>query len=218
MKTIGQRIEEVRIERSLSKTDVWKGAGLSSGVYAQWLAGSKLSAESLLKVASLLGVDPHWLETGKGQKERRGAIDLEHHPEYSAIKRVRFKISAGVSGYEVEYLNGERAPIFFRRDWLEDRGLNPENLMAVAVSGQSMETSLYEGDLVVVNVADIAARDGEVFAVNYDGELVIKRLIKDAGDWYLSSDNQDKRRYPNKLCDERTIIIGRIVHKQSERI
>jgi phage repressor protein C with HTH and peptisase S24 domain len=60
--------------------------------------------------------------------------------------------------------------------------------------------------------------DGEVFAANYDGELVVKRLVRDAGEWWLSSDNRDERRYPRKRCDEHTFILGRIVHKQSERI
>lgn len=64
METIGQRIEQVRLKKGLTKTDIWKAAGLSSGVYKQWLDGGKLSADSLLKVSAILGVDPQWLETG----------------------------------------------------------------------------------------------------------------------------------------------------------
>lgn len=140
--------------------------------------------------------------------------DIDH----IAIKRVDLKISAGISGFGVEYLNGERSPIFFRRDWIEKKGFNPDKLHAIAVSGESMEPSLYDGDLVVINTDEQKPVDGEVFAANYEGEVVIKRLIREAGQWFLSSDNPDKRRYPNKLCHEHCFIIGRIIYKQSERI
>jgi phage repressor protein C with HTH and peptisase S24 domain len=71
----------------------------------------------------------------------------------------------------------------------------------------------------VINTADITPADGEVFAVNYEGEAVVKRMVRDAGEWWLSSDNPDQRRYSRKLCaGDACIIIGRIVHKQSERI
>ena len=70
----------------------------------------------------------------------------------------------------------------------------------------------------MVNTEQITPKDGTVFAVNYEGELVIKRLVRDRGEWWLSSDNPDQTRYPRKLCDENCIIIGEIVHKQSEHI
>jgi phage repressor protein C with HTH and peptisase S24 domain len=82
-----------------------------------------------------------------------------------------------------------------------------------------MEPSLHEGDTVVINTADTTPKDGEVFALNYEGESVIKRLVRDAGDWWLASDNADKRAYPNKRwVDGLSFIVGRVVHKQSERI
>lgn len=221
MKTIGQRIDEIRRQRGLTKTDIWKPLGLSSGAYTHWMNGGKLNAENLMKVAAILQVDVTWLETGK-ESPTRGtagkAIDMDEHPEYSAVKRVRFKLSAGVSGYEVEYLTEHLAPIYFRRDWLKARGLGADKLLAVEIIGQSMEPSLFEGDVVVINTADTVPQDGEPFAANYDGELVIKRLKKDVGEWFLSSDNQDKRRFPDKRCDERTILIGKVVYKQSERV
>ena len=106
----------------------------------------------------------------------------------------------------------------FRREWYERNGYQPDKLLAVRVSNGSMEPGLYDGDTVVVNTADTTPADGVVFAVNYEGELVIKRLVRDSGQWWLASDNPDQRRYPRKVCDEHAFLLGRIVHKQSEKI
>jgi phage repressor protein C with HTH and peptisase S24 domain len=81
-----------------------------------------------------------------------------------------------------------------------------------------MEPGLYDGDTVVVDTAQTEPLDGEAFAVNYDGELVVKRMIRDAGQWWLSSDNPNQAKYPRKACTENTHIIGRIVQKQSMHI
>ena len=61
--------------------------------------------------------------------------------------------------------------------------------------------------------------DGEVFAFNFEGEPVVKRLQRDSATWWMASDNPDQRRYPRKECsDAHCIILGRVVHRQSERI
>jgi phage repressor protein C with HTH and peptisase S24 domain len=145
-------------------------------------------------------------------------ISLVNNPDYPAIRRVRFKLSAGASGFAVEYDQGEGVPMVFGSAWYAKRGLTPDKLFAVSVSNGSMEPGLHHGDTVVVNTECIDPKDGHVFAVNYEGELVIKRMIRDAGDWWLSSDNVDQRRYPRKLCGEGVFLIGEIVQKQSERI
>lgn len=146
------------------------------------------------------------------------AINLIENPDYPAVRRVRFKLSAGASGFAVEYLDDDDAPIVFRRQWFDSNGYDPEKLFAVRVANGSMEPGLYHGDTVVVNTAQADPKDGVVFAVNYEGELVIKRLVRDAGQWWLCSDNPDQHRYPRKVCHEGTFIIGEVVHKQSERI
>jgi Predicted transcriptional regulator len=75
---------------------------------------------------------------------------------------------------------------------------------------------LNNGDTVLIDTSRTQPKDGRVFAINYEGELVIKRLMRDAGNWWLSSDNTDKTRYPNKLCaGDVCLIIGECVHKQS---
>jgi hypothetical protein len=38
------------------------------------------------------------------------------------------------------------------------------------------------------------------------------------GEWWLASDNDDKRRYPDKRVGEGELLLGRVVCKSSERI
>ena len=107
----------------------------------------------------------------------------------------------------------------FGKEWFTRNRYRPEKLLAVKVKGESMQPSLYDGDTVTINTADIQPADGEVFAVNYEGELLVKRLIRDAGIWWITSDNSDQRKFPRKECTgDGCLLIGKIVHKQSERI
>jgi len=94
---------------------------------------------------------------------------------------VNFKLAAGVHGYAIELDNGDKAPVFFRKDWVHTNHYKPEKLVAFRVSGSSMEPSLWDGDLVVINLDDTRPTDGDVFAVSYEGEPGIKRLRRDAG-------------------------------------
>lgn len=160
-----------------------------------------------------------WLDVDHDtEAAARSSIDLDGNPAYPAVRRVHFKLSAGASGFGVEYQGEDDAPIVFRREWFDRNGYRPDRLFAVRVANGSMEPKLHDGDTVVVNTADTTPVDGVVFAVNYEGELVIKRLVRDAGRWWLSSDNPDKALYPRKVCDAASVILGRIVHKQSEQI
>lgn len=209
------------------------------GVGPQWLANKvpNLDVKSLCAliardskrsqfsagIAKALGVTNEWLLTGDGEmlEESRKPpeeVDLENHPDLTPIQRVKFKLSAGVCGFAVEHEDGNGTPIFFRATWFKQHGYTPEKLFAVRVNGASMEPSLWDQDLVVVNTDDSTPVDGEVFAINYEGELVIKRMRRDSGEWFACSDNADNRRFAPKRCHEGVCLIGRVVYKQSERI
>lgn len=154
----------------------------------------------------------------KDEAEAAPLINLSEHPDLCPVKRVNFKLAAGVHGYGIELDNGDKAPVFFRKDWMQANGYKPERLVAFRVAGESMQTSLWDGDLVVINLDDTQPHDGEVFAISYEGEPGIKRLRRDAGEWWLTSDNSDQRRFAPKRCTDDVDIIGRVIYKQSERI
>lgn len=221
MDTLGKRLRHARKERGLTQDQLEAASGVKQSDISKLERGESNTTTGLVKLAKALGCSADWLDTGNGAIWEAGpaaAIDLADNPDFPAVRRVTFKLSAGASGFAVDYRDEDGAPIVFRRTWLESRGLNAKKLFAVSVANGSMEPGLYDGDTVVVNTDATTPKDGIVFAVNYEGEMVIKRLVRDAGQWWLSSDNPDARRYPRKLCDEHCVIIGEVVHKQSERI
>ena len=208
------------VDREGGKAAAGRKLGYKDGAFVgQMLRGERPITEKTVLIANALPGYAGWFEAPEGPMHPGPvAVSLENNPDYPAIRRVHFKLSAGASGFGVDYEGEDAAPIVFRREWYERNGYQPGKLLAVRVGNGSMEPGLYDGDTVVVNTADTTPADGAVFAVNYEGEMVIKRLVRDSGQWWLASDNPDQRRYPRKVCDEHAFLLGRIVHKQSEKI
>ncbi len=132
---------------------------------------------------------------------------------------VKLRLQAGVTGFQTEPDRRDGGTLGMRRNWIERNRYDPAKLIAIQVQGSSMEPSLYEDDIVVINVADTKLVDGSVYAFNYEGEAVVKRLSRDAGMWWLTSDNPDQRKYHRKSVQgDECIVIGRVVRKESDRI
>ena len=139
-------------------------------------------------------------------------------PRLTIIPKVRLRLTAGLSGFEVEPEPYDGGSTTVPTDWIERNGYHRNRLIAITVRGESMEPTFYEGDLVVINTADTQPVAGAVYAVNYEGEPSIKRLARDAGRWWLVSDNVDQRRYYRQSFQSDTSqIIGRVVRKETER-
>lgn len=220
MTTLAIRVDEVMREKGCTVTELAKAAGVKPPSVIEWLNGETktLKASAAIRASRFLGVEPLWLAEGEGPKRRQPIPEVEPGDNRLPIRRALFRLSAGVSGYEIDYEQGEAEPIFMARRWFEQNHYRPDQLLALKVSGRSMEPSLYDGDLVIVNLEDVALKDGQVFAANYEGELVIKRLRRDAGQWYLTSDSPDKHHYSDKRCSDGCGLIGRIVYRQTEHI
>jgi hypothetical protein len=219
----GEALQEWRRKRLRELAEKFGGnatlgraLGYRDGAYVgQMISGIRPITEKTVQSCEGLPGARRWFEKRREPAE----IDLDDHPDLIRIRKVQLRLQAGISGYAIESDDSEGLPIFFRADWMAQRGYKPYNLLAIKVNGASMEPSLHEDDMVVVHTMDTVPKDGEVFAVNYEGEPLIKRLVRDGGEWWLVSDNPDQRRYPRKKwVDGASFIVGRVVHKQSERI
>lgn len=140
-------------------------------------------------------------------------------PSLTHIPKVKLRLSAGISGFDVEPERFDGSTTTVPTGWIERNNYNRQALIAIHVKGESMEPTLYEDDLVVVNTADVRPVDGAIYAINYEGEPVVKRLTRDAGQWWLTSDHADQRKFYRRICKGTDcIIVGRVVRKESERL
>ena len=204
--------------------------GIKQPTLSELETGESAGTTNVASLAAALGVSALWLETGKGERSAAtlvapsaapvplpgaspvGVIDDED-PDVVDVPLVRLKLSAGIMGYMGEPEQGVLRRIRLEKLWLQERGLFPENLIAIRVKGESMSPRIEEGDIVVVNTGDRRAQEGAVFAINFDGEPVIKRMARRAGRWYLDSDNPDQKAYPPKVCEaNQCLLVGKVVH------
>lgn len=140
-------------------------------------------------------------------------------PTMTQIMKVKIKVQAGITGFQVEpeYHDGETQGVPTK--WVLREGLRRDALLAITVRGDSMEPGLHDGDTVVVNTVDKTLVSGSVYVVNYEGEAVVKRMLRDAGQWWLTSDNSDQRKYHRQLCKgAECIVIGKVIRKESTHI
>lgn len=216
---IGTHIKKLMTAKRVSGKEMAAFCGVTPGAVSGWFATGRISKDKLLLVANRLDVSVEDLISGTGDHEEpKRPIELSDNPDYPAIRRVSLKAQAGVTGYAVDYMNDDGPPIVFRKDWYTLHGYRPEKMMALRVAGESMVPSLYAGDLIVINSLQTEPKDGIAFVCIYEGEVVVKRLVRDSGQWWLTSDNADQRRYPRKACDDSTQIVGEVVYRQTERI
>lgn len=227
-----QEAERLRIAweqyktRYTGATQAWLAAesGLGTqGAVSQYLRGViPLNLASLIAICRVIEADPAAISPRlasslQGLKPVR-VVDVDDWGTVP-IRMAKLKLSAGVTGFALEMPDDETDVITVPKKWIEKNMYMPAQLLAVQVKGESMEPSLYAGDIVLINTADRKPKDGAVFAVNYEGEAIIKRISRDGGRWWLTSDNPDQRRYHRKVCEgDACIIVGRVVKKESERI
>lgn len=99
----------------------------------------------------------------------------------------------------------------FSARWLREQGLDPAQLSAIRVEGDSMETTLRDGDEILVDRTLRPLRDG-IHVVRVGEALMVKRLdLASPGKIALVSDNPAYRTI--ELPPEEVQVIGRVVWK-----
>lgn len=211
------------------QSEVARALNVSPQTINNWEARG-MSKSGMLNAQSTFGCSATWLATGGGSMEMQPSIPVQGmmavgvsdhtNPATVQIRKVELRLSAGITGFQTEPDRRDGGLWDLPRRWVEKNNLIPAQLLALDVKGESMEPSLYEGDVVVINTADTAPVNGLVYAFNYEGEavIVIKRLVREGGSWWLYSDNQSPR-FPKRLCrGQECIVIGRVIRRETDQI
>lgn len=147
-------------------------------------------ARWILDLSASYGLNPLWLETGKGMPRPEAALAAmeEEESAYLEVPKVRARLSAGGGSFETE--SQVEGYYSFRADWLRMRG-NPNNMVLMEVMGNSMEPEIKEGDMVLIDESRTDVLSGSIYAVGVEDTVMVKRVERLPGTLVLRSDNMD---------------------------
>jgi phage repressor protein C with HTH and peptisase S24 domain len=204
-----ERIRTIRKKLGLTQMEFAEKLGKSWRTIQDWEAGKRNIPEPELRLISqTFGISYEWLKTGQGEIfEKKPSIEEIILAEQRRIKENSILVPlVGKAGAGFPQMKGDIEIIGYIETKKIPR-VNPYDLIAVEVHGDSMEPTLQEGDKVIAKIYigdgfDIPNRK-IVIVANQDGELLVKRLMKKDGLILLTSDNPN---YPPIVPQEARII------------
>lgn len=132
--------------------------------------------------------------------------------DYAAVPR--WKISAGAgAGNALVPEPDANYRLLFREEWLRRITPAPLNdLVVLDVAGTSMEPTLMDGDLALIDRTQTERRDDAIYVVLDSDEVKIKRVLFDhaTGGLILRSDSPMVKDLPPAPADVRQ-IVGRVI-------
>lgn len=164
--------------------------GASKQAVYNWKNRGSIPIEYCVKFCVKTGKSLDWLifgsDEGISSERAAAAYGVELDEDYSEIPVYDVEASAGNgSMFDQELVSSH---LKFRKDWLTREGLHVHNLVAIRVSGDSMDGTLADGDTVLIDRS--RRKPDGVFAIRIGDSLRIKRLQMMAdGSLRVSSDN-----------------------------
>lgn len=202
---LGERLKALRGDTS--RQDVAIYMGKHRNTIAKFERGEVLpDAWELMRLARLFGCTVEELLSGVG--EPRPSLESTS-PEFAMIPEYGVRASAGTGRLvEGEEIIGRFA---FKRAWLASKGIKVENLAVISADGDSMEPTVRDADILLVDTSVHAIRADGIYLIEQAGELRCKRLqaMVDGG-VKIRSDNP---RYETEVVSPENAELLRVVAK-----
>jgi phage repressor protein C with HTH and peptisase S24 domain len=225
-------------EKRLTQDEIAHTVGMSQGTLGSHLNGHRpLTQKLAVSMAEILGVPigtfskrieneieriasllpdtrPSHRETDSLRTPPR-SFDLNDEPGYTGVLQLTARGSTG-DGDDNPHVE-IRGVMAFKSAWLRANNLNQKHLDVIYANGHSMEPTINDGDVLLVDESRVEPKDGQIFAMQSESKgTIVKRLVKsDFDGWIIRSDNPDKARYGDETLRDGEInevrIIGRVV-------
>lgn len=170
----------------------------------------KLDEDDRRKLAEFYAVDEQLL--GGAFPSVAKQIIARRGQDMVRIKQLQLGASAGPGSLADD--EAHQDSMAFGAKWLKQIGTDPDKLSLISVDGDSMDSTLCDGDDIMVDhsAAERPLRDG-IYVLRMDDVLLVKRLaLRPSGKISIRSDNN---RYPDwdDIAPQEVNIIGRVVWK-----
>ena len=225
-------------DKRLTQDEIAHTVGMSQGTLGSHLNGHRpLTQKLAVSMAEMLGVpigsfskriedDIGRMASAAGLSHAPAApdadsrtpprsFDLNDESGYTGVLQLTARGSTG-DGDDNPHVE-IRGVMAFKSAWLRANNLNQKNLDVIYANGHSMEPTINDGDVLLVDESKVEPKDGQIFAMQSESKgTIVKRLVKsDYDGWIIRSDNPDKARYGDETLRDGEInevrIIGRVV-------
>jgi len=171
---------------------------------------TSLTMQYLITLKTEFDISIHWLLVGEG--EMMSSSSTEEEEDFVHVPVYDVHASAGYGSL----IHSEQIVdhLAFKKTWLsQDLSIAGSELALVTVKGDSMEPTLEEGDLILVDlIQNEVQRDG-IYLIQFDGALLAKRIQRDYDkNIHIISDNPLYKEFV--LVSEQTNqvkIVGKVV-------
>ena len=171
MADIKSKIKDIRIQNSLSRKAFADKLGFTEAKI-QNIEDGRQRIDHVFLQALMVKFDID-IENLLTDTDTVGSNSV-NNIKFITIPRWSAEASAGAGAEaEGESITGEYA---FSQRWLTKRGLNPNALAVISVTGDSMEPDLYDGDLILIDHSETAIKDSKVYAIRFSDGLFVKRI------------------------------------------
>ena len=231
-RTVSTVLKELLIRHQISAMTLHRSTGVPQSTLSRILSGkiADPSDRHISRIAEYFNISTDRL---RGRDEPRALPPSEPlHPELrdiclwdddtpvadDEVSRPflrQVELAAGSGRFVIE--ESERARLRFGKRSLRHNGVQFDQAKCVTVRGDSMLPVLRDGATVGVNAGKRTLDqviDGDLYAINHNGQLRVKQLYRLASGLRLRSFNRDE--YPDEdyvyseLEDEQLVILGHV--------
>lgn len=209
--TVNARIKELREYFRFSQAEFANLLGVGQTMVSKYESRATPDIETLRKMVSSVGLKPagryiNWLISGENIFEKTGELatlaemitfntraETESQPPHSSAEKSlslereefvyvpQFNVSAAAGGGSHVEKEEIIDCLAFRKSWFHKMGLHEGSAAIISIVGDSMEPQLRPNDLVLLNTNQGGFVGDGIYAVQWGGELYVKRLQRIAG-------------------------------------
>jgi phage repressor protein C with HTH and peptisase S24 domain len=203
----------------IRKVTGWKNYGQMAdflGIKAASVSGAKkrgyISLDWVFKVAQGYKESTDWLATGeesamqfpfstedvikacKNRDSVRAAKKFSRTGDLNSdfVLVPRYEVAASAGGGAMVHSEQIVDHLAFRSEWVRNAlNVSVQALALISVKGDSMEPTLSNGDLILVDTGTNKVEDNAIYVLRYNGSLMVKRVQRRRdGSVIIKSDNK----------------------------
>lgn len=187
-----------------AKKENWRRrrvAGVKGNVFEYYVGDMPESVQRALNVESPTVASTFNLA------EAQSAEDMELVPFYN------ISASAGFGAFNSDVYAPDDY-IGLSKRWLASRGFYLNHLAFITASGDSMYPTIYDGDMLLVNLADKQPKDGNIYVLRSGDQHWVKRVQGIINGIRLISDNKAIYDPVDVIFNDRLDfeVVGRVVY------